>query len=109
MTGTCKLCREIVTGAPVLEVGPARSKAEFMAFADAMRMHVGLRHKEQLQVYGGLLTMAAAYLATLFADCPLDDFRTGQESTRDFICGQIHDAQVVIAAGTPVQSPLVVG
>lgn len=109
MTGTCKLCREIVTGAPVLEVGPGRQKAEFMALAEAMFIHVGRQHQNETQMYNGLLIMAARYLATLFADCPLDDFRTAQESTRDFICGQIHDAQVVIAAGTPVQSPLVCG
>lgn len=106
MTGTCKLCLELIFGAPVADVGPEREKAEFLAFADAMRGHVGKRHPEQLQVYGALLTMAAAYLATTFADCHLDGFAEQQAGMRDAVAESIRDAKVVISAGTPVQHPL---
>jgi hypothetical protein len=108
VTGTCKLCRELVTGAPVLEVGPARMKAEFLAFAEAMRLHVSARHLDQVQVYGALITMLAQLFASLFGDCPLDDFKVGQDSVREFLCSQIRDAQVVISLERPVDSPLVV-
>lgn len=108
MTGTCKLCRALVVGAPVLEVGPDRAKAEFVAFAEEMRKHVGTRHLESIQMYAGLLTMAAGFFSALFADCPTEDFATGQETMREVLCAAIQSAQLVVNQDTPVQQPLVV-
>lgn len=108
MTGTCKLCREIVTGAPVLEVGPEREAAEFFTFAEAMRKHIAARHMDAIQMYAGVLTVAAAYFSSLFADCSIEGFTAAQEQLQESICNQIRDAQVVIGPAAPVNRPLVV-
>lgn len=108
MIGTCKLCRELVTGAPVLEVGPAREAAEFLMFAEAMRQHIGSRHLEAIQMYAGVLTVAAAFFSSLFAESTMDGYETGVEQMRESICAQIRDAKVVIGSAAPVERPLVV-
>lgn len=108
MTGTCKLCREIVTGAPVFEVGPAREAAEFLVFAEAMRRHVGTRHLDAVQVYAGVLTLAAAFFSVLFAESTMEGFEKGVEQMRESLCSQILDAKVVIGPAAPVERPLIV-
>lgn len=108
MTGTCKLCLELITGAPVLEVGEDRAKAEFIAFSESMRKHVGARHLDSVQMFAGILTLAAGYFSALFADCPTEDFEAGKAATRDVLCAAVQGAQLVVDQGAPVDRPLVV-
>lgn len=107
MTGTCKLCRVLIVSPPVAEVGPARQKAEFLAFATEAQRHVYQHHESDLQVYAGLLGMAAAALSTLFMDCPLDDFKTAQSSVLAFVADRIKEAELVVDVGSAVTNPLV--
>lgn len=104
MTGTCKLCKALVFGRPVPQLGPDRAKAEFFQFAEAMRQHVFREHKEYLQTFSGLLQACATVLSSLFADCELDEFKLAQTEARAALAEQIQAAVVVVELAPPAAS-----
>jgi hypothetical protein len=107
MTGICKLCQQLVIGPPVPELGEDRAKAEFVAFADEMRKHIGALHPKEVQMYAAILTMAAGFFSCLFADCETEDFTVGQQAMREVLTAAIQTAQLVVSSGSPVPRPLV--
>ena len=97
MTGTCKLCRELILAPWPIVMGPDGSNAEFLAFAEEMRKHMALRHKDHLALLGGLLHLAARYLSSLFADLETSPkAQSEQDGLRDFLVSQIEGMEVAV-------------
>lgn len=98
MTGTCKLCRALVMSPPILELGPNRAKAEFLAFGEAMRGHVYDYHREALAAFSGVLGLATCYFSTLFADTAagLVELEAARDQVREEVISSLRNAQVVV-------------
>lgn len=85
MTGICQLCRQILTGRPVLEL-EERDKREFLALAEACQAHLLSYHREFVQALVPLLELTQCYLSTLILDGP------GVESLRRQLAQECSDA-----------------
>jgi len=109
VTAVCKLCGELITGAPILEgFGAERLHAEFGALGEAMRVHLVASHGEHLQSFSALMHSLMLFCCSLFAE-GAGEFTAEQAELRAFVVQSVSALELVIErrpAGAPAGTGL---
>ena len=105
MIAQCAVCKQLLTGAPVLEVMPDRNDVELAALALEAQRHIDRYHRDLIGAFGLLLAQFSAYLSTLILESDSSEFVTARQQLREQVLEAVRSAEVVRRAEPPAASP----
>ena len=105
MMAQCVLCKQIIAGAPVLEVTPDRNDLELAALAVAAQRHIDCHHRDLISVFVLLLAQVRAYLSTLILESDSAEFVEARERLREQTLEAVRSAELVRRAEASAAPP----
>ena len=95
MMATCAICKELITGRPVLEVVPDRPKLEMEALADSACNHLRRYHPEQIGGFVSLTTLIIQYLSVLALESDAPEFPEEREKLKKTVLDAVSSCELV--------------
>jgi len=105
MIAQCAVCKQLLTGAPVLEATPDRNEIELGNLALAAQRHIDRYHHDLNAVFGLLLAELSAYLPTLILESDSEEFVEAREQLREQVLEAVCSTVSVRRAEPPAAPP----
>jgi len=83
MTAQCAICKQIITGAPVMEVTPDRRTHELAALARETGEHIVRFHSELIGTFTLVINDVTAYLSTMVLESDSAEFLAARQQLRE--------------------------
>jgi len=101
MSGSCRLCHELIFSPPVVVVGELQPLHEYLVLVDVMRAHLLARHTRELQMLNMAVHDLVLFLSGLLLSNSLAEFAVQQSKHRQRLLSAVENASLTVVIERP--------